>query len=398
MPSTTQPLDPPTFPAWPYVAPDEIEAAVRVLRSGKINYWTGNEGRLFEEEFALFAEAKHAVALANGTLSLEAALLAGGIASGDEVIVTPRSFMASASAVVTVGARPVFADVDRDSGNLTAETIERVLSPRTKALLCVHLAGWPCEMDAIRDLGHSRGLFVIEDCAQAHGARFKGRAVGSVGHCASWSFCQDKIMTTGGEGGMLTTDDPDLWERAWSLKDHGKSYQESHRTDHEPGFRWLHESFGSNWRLTEMQSALGRVALGKVPGWVGRRRKNARLLQRRLEGVPGLRVPCPPGHVEHAYYKFYAYVDPGALSSGWSRDRIMRETVDRGVPCFSGSCSEIYLEKAYQAAGLAPAVRLPVARELGEQSLMLLVHPTLGDEHMEFAADVLRRIMGEAVK
>ena len=385
-----------TFPIWPYFAPDEIAAAVRVLESGKVNYWTGEEGRHFEKEFAAFAGCKHAVALANGTVALELALLALGVGAGDEVITTARTFIASASCAVTVGARPVIAEVDRDSQNLTAKTIRAVLTQRTKAIIAVHLAGWPCEMDDILDLARTHGIKVIEDCAQAPGATYKGQPVGSLGDAAAFSFCQDKIMTTAGEGGMLTTNSDAVWERGWAYKDHGKSYDAVYRREHPPGYRWLHESFGSNWRMTEVQSAVGRVALRKVPDWVRTRRSYAQVLHEHFSRIPGLRVTIPPAHIGHSYYKYYAFVRPEALQPGWDRDRIVAAIEQLGVPCFTGSCSEIYLEKAFPR-DWRPANRYPVARELGETSLMFLVHPTLTKEHIQLTCTAVRQVMTEAV-
>lgn len=367
------------FPAWPDFAEDEIEVVNEVLRSGKVNYWTGQEGRLFEREFADFTGCRYAVALANGTVALELALYALGIGPGDEVIVTSRTFIASASCTVMRGATPVMADVDPVSQNITAETIAAVLTPRTKAIITVHLAGWPCDMDPILALAREKGVFVIEDCAQAHGATYKGRPVGSMGDVAAFSFCQDKIMTTGGEGGMLTTNSKEIWEKAWSFKDHGKSYNAVYNQQHPVGFRWVHESFGTNWRLTEMQSAIGRVVLRKLPNWVETRRRHAAILTERFLNHSALRVTPVPESVEHAYYKYYTFIRPEALKKGWDRDRIMTAICAEGIHCFSGSCSEIYLEKAFEKEGLRPPERLKVAKELGETSLMFLVHPTLDE-------------------
>jgi dTDP-4-amino-4,6-dideoxygalactose transaminase len=386
---------PPAAP-WPHFGADEVEAAAAVLRSGRVNYWTGEEGRAFERDYAAACGTRHAVALANGTVALELALRARGIGPGDEVVVTPRSFMASVSCVVVVGARPVFADVDRVSQNVTAATIEPVLTPRTRAVICVHLAGWPCDMDPILELARARGLAVIEDCAQAHGASYKGRPVGALGDVAAFSFCQDKIITTGGEGGMLLTDDDALWERAWAYKDHGKSFAAIYHATHPPGFRWLHESFGTNWRMTELQAAIGRLQLRKLGSWVAARRRHAALIESRLVGLDALRLTRPGPEIGHAYYKYYLFVRPERLRPGWDRDRLVAEITAAGVPCFSGSCSEIYLEKAFDGTGLRPAERLPVARELGETSLMLLVHPTLADGDIEHAAETVAAVVGSA--
>lgn len=384
-----------SFAPWPYFDANEIEAASAPLRSGKVNYWTGNEGRLFEKEFAEFTDCKHAIALANGTVALECALKALGIGPGHEVVTSSRTFIASASCASAVGARPVIADVCPESQNITAESIRAALTPATKAIIAVHLAGWPCEMDEIMALAREYGLKVIEDCAQAHGAMYKGRPVGSIGDVGAFSFCQDKIISTAGEGGMITLNSDQVYEEAWAYKDHGKSYDAVHRREHEPGFRWLHESFGTNWRLTEPQSAVGRLQLQKLPRWAQTRRRYASMLNDCFSGLPGLRVTTPPEHIRHAYYKHYAFVRTEKLRADWSRDRIIGEIVSRGIPCFSGSCSEIYLEKAFPAEW-RPKSRLPIARELGETSLMFLVHPTLTPEHIAATCDVVSQVMQEA--
>ena len=383
---------------WPSFTEEEADAVRRVVLSNRVNYWTGEETRAFEREFADWCGTRHAVALANGTVALEIALRALGIGPSDEVIVTPRTFIASTSCVTMVGATPVFADIDRDSGNITAETIARVTTAKTKAILCVHLAGWPCDMPAIMSLATDRGLKVIEDCAQAHGARIDGRMVGSFGDIGAWSFCQDKIMTTGGEGGMVTTDDERLWRAMWEFKDHGKSWSAVYERDHAPGFRWLHESFGSNYRMIETQAVIGRIQLGRMAGWQAKRAANAHAIWSTARLIPGLRAPEIPENFTHAAYKAYVYLDPEALRTGWDRDRVMAEMNTAGVPCFSGSCSEIYLERAFDGTPWRPTERLPVARELGETSLMFLVHPTLSPQALEQALGALRAVMARAVR
>lgn len=385
------------FAPWPSYTEEEAEAAKRVLLSNRVNYWTGGEGRAFEKEFAAFAGTRHAVAVANGTVALDAALRAVGVGPGADVVVTPRTFVASASAVVNAGARPVFADVDRDSQNLTAGTVEAVLTPRTRAVVCVHVAGRPCEMDPILELAKERRFAVVEDCAQAHGARYKGRSVGGLGHVGAWSFCQDKIMTTGGEGGMVTTDDPAIWEAVWSYKDHGKSWSAVYEREHPPGFRWVHESFGTNARMTEVQAAIGRVQLGRMSAWAAGRRRNAEALARACRDSDALRVPPVPTHLRHAWYRFYAFVRPERLAPGWDRNRIAAAVGAQGVPCYhEGVCPEVYREAAFDGTGLRPAKRLPNARELGETSLVFLVHPTITEEQMDTACRAVRRTMERA--
>lgn len=384
------------FENWPYFADDEIAAVVGVLKSGRVNYWTGDQGRLFEQEYAAATGRRYGIAVANGTLALELALHAFGIGAGDEVVTAARTYIASASCAVMRGARPVVADVDRDSQTVTAATLRAALTPRTRGLVVVHLAGWPCPMDEIMALAEERGLVVIEDCAQAHGATYKGRPVGSFGHAAAFSFCQDKIITTGGEGGMLVLDDEGAYKRAWAFKDIGRDYDAVYHQQHPPGFRWLTGSFGSNWRLTEMQAAIGRVQLRKLPSWVARRRALAERMAAGLAELEALRVPRPPTGVGHAYYKFYAFVRPEQLAPGWNRDRVMEEVNARGVPCSVGSCSEIYLERAFADRGWGLQRPLPVARELGQTSLMFLVHPTLADEAIDRAVETIRAVMARA--
>jgi dTDP-4-amino-4,6-dideoxygalactose transaminase len=383
------------FAPWPWFDEEVIEAAMQPLRSGKVNYWTGDEGRQFEAEYAASLGCKYAIAVANGTVALELALYALGIGPGDEVIVACRTFMASASCVVMRGATPVMADVDCDSQNITADTVRAAITPRTKAVIAVHLAGWPCDMDAILNVAREYNLKVIEDCAQAHGAEYKGRPVGSMGHINAFSFCQDKIMTLGGEGGLVTTNDTALWSAAWAYKDHGKSYDAVYNRIHPEGFRWLHESFGTNWRITEMQSAMGRVLLQRLPEMLERRRRFASILTERFSEMPTLRVTVPPADVVHSYYKYYAFLRPERLRAGWTRDRVIEAVKAEGILCFSGSCSEIYLEKAFPVE-MRPPVRLPVAKELGETSLMFLVHPTLSETDMYDTADAVEKVLAHA--
>lgn len=384
------------FPPWPSFTSEEADAARDVLLSNAVNYWTGRQCRDFEAEFAAWTGAEHAVAVGNGTIAIEAALYAFGIGPGDEVVVTPRTFVASASAIVMAGARPVFADVDRNTQNITAETIAEVLTPRTKAVVCVHLAGMPCDMDPIMHLADSKKLLVIEDCAQAHGARYKGRSVGTFGHVGAWSFCQDKIMTTGGEGGMLTTNDYDFWAKLWSYKDHGKNWQAVYERKHPPGFRWLHDDIGTNGRMLELQAAIGRIQLTRVDEWVTARRRNATRIREAAAELPGLRVPETPSWAEPADYKCYLFVDTAALGDGWHRDRILSAINESGVPCYSGSCPEVYMEKAFLERGLAPTKRLAVAKELGDSSLMFLVHPTLESRHIGATLHALETVMRTA--
>ena len=384
------------FSPWPDFDDDEKQAVLEVLDSNKVNYWTGQECREFEKEFATWSDSKYAVALGNGTLALDLALKALCVGAGDDVIVTPRTFLASVSSVVTAGANPIFVDVDLNSQNIEAAEIERVLTPNTKAIIVVHLAGMPAEMDAIMALAANHGLYVIEDCAQAHGAKYRGKSVGSIGHVGCWSFCQDKIMTTGGEGGMVITSDEALWKKMWSYKDHGKSWDAIYNEEHLPGFRWIHDSFGTNWRMTEMQASIGRIQLKRMADWTAKRQANAAVIDDIAKKFSVVRIVNVPDYCVHAEYKHYIFVRRECLAAGWTRDKIVDAINDRGVPCFQGSCSEVYLEKAFDNTPWRPGERLSNAKDLGETSLMFLVHPTLTAEEILKTQRVLTEVLGLA--
>ena len=390
------------FSPWPSFSNEEINSVKEVLSSNKVNYWTGNQCRKFEKEFATWSDSMYAVSLANGTLALDIALKALEIGKGDEVIVTSRSYIASATSIINSQATPVFVDVDLSSQNITPENISSAITKNTKAILCVHLAGWPCDMDEIISLAKANDLFVIEDCAQAHGAKYKGVSVGSIGDIGCWSFCQDKIMTTGGEGGMVTTNNEALWLKMWEYKDHGKSYEAVYRKDHPEGFRWLHESFGTNWRMTEMQGAIGRIQLTRMTEWTRIRNFNADILTETFSNFANEEGPiqihklkCEQGSV-HAYYKYYVFVNEESLKKGWDRDRIISEITSSGVPCIHGSCSEIYLEKAFDNTDFRPINRLQNAKRLGETSMAFLVHPTLSEKEMHTMANIATDIFEKA--
>lgn len=390
------------FPPWPQFAPDEIAAVSAVLRSGKVNQWTGEEVFAFEREYARHLQRDYAVALANGSVALDIALRVLGVGAGDEVIVPSRSFVASAACVVLAGAKPVFSDVEPDSQTISARTIASLITSRTKAVICVHLAGWPCEMDELAALCRRRGVWLIEDCAQAHGARYRGRPAGAFGDIACFSFCQDKIISTGGEGGLLATSDRSLWKKAWSYKDHGRGIEMIKRKNGQTRFVWSVRSFGTNLRMTEVQACLGRLMLKKLPGWVKRRRELAHRLAHGFSSVSGLRLSAPPAHMFHSYYKYYASVEPDALRPGWSRDRIIDELHRGGIPCGVGVCPEIYREQAFREyarrQGLPAFRRLPVSRRLGERCLMFLVHPTLTFNHQDRVVSAVRQLMQRAIR
>lgn len=384
--------------SWPYYEQDEIDAASKVLKSGKVNSWNGDQTLLFQNEFAERLKVKYSVAIANGSLALSSCYLSCNLKPGDEVITTPRTFIATASSLILLKLKPVFADVDPNTGCITAQTIEPLINKRTKAIVVVHLGGWPADMNQINKLADKYQLKVVEDCAQAHGAKINGRSVGTFGDCAAWSFCTDKIISTAGEGGMVTTNDKNIWNLVWSLKDHGKSFNSVFKEKHPYGFRWLHEKFGSNFRLTEFQSVIGRIQLNKLDNWNKIRQRNASIISEKLSKCNLLRIPIPPSNITHAWYKYYCYLNLDQMKSDWSRDRIIREINENGYPAFHGGCSEIYLEKCFKNSKFKQSKRLPFAKLLGETSLMFNVHPTIDENMMENYSDIIQKIIIRASK
>lgn len=387
----------PVTSAWPRHEDDEISAVVEVLASGRVNALVhGEETRNFAREFADYIGMPHAVCVANGTVSLEVGLRALGIGPGDEVIVPARSFFASVSCVLAVGASPVFADVQADSQNIDPASVERMVSTRTKAVICVHLAGWPCDMAELIAVCDQHGLFLIEDCAQAHGAAIHGQRVGSFGDLASFSFCTDKIMSTGGEGGILLMREEGRWAHAWSYKDHGKNPYKIASPEGAPGeFRYLHDSFGTNFRLTEMQAAIGRRQLHKLPGWLSARKRNAALLHQHLQHHPMLVLSAPPDHVDHAWYKYYVQLAHAERPDTDRRSRIIGRLQELGIPCGSGSCPDMSIEGAFSGHAVMRDANLPVAHALGERTLMFPVDHTLHDEDMLRIVAALLKVLDE---
>ncbi len=385
------------FPQWPYFDKNEINAVINVIKSGKVNYRMGEIGERFEREFSSYFSSNYAVAVANGTLALDLAYRSIRPEIGSEVITTPRTFIATASTAAVQGLIPRFADVDRDSGNITAETIEPLINNKTKFISVVHLAGWPADMEKICDLAKSYNLTVVEDCAQAHGASINGKSVGTFGDIAAWSFCTDKILTTGGEGGMITTNKEHLYNFVWSFKDHGKNKNLIDNDNQPPGYKWFHDDFGLNYRLTEMQSAIGIEQLKKLREWNKIRHRNAQILIKELSKLNVVRLALPEKKFHHAWYKFHCYIKPKYLKTDWDRDRIIREINDLGFPALHGSGSEIYLEKCFKNFKNQTEL-CPVARELGQTSLMFLIHPTINSKLMINYAKNISKVIKNSSK
>lgn len=372
---------------WPQMSEKMINSVTDVLKSGKLNQWNNPAVKDFEKKFANYFGSNYAIAVFNGTVALELCIKTLGLKEGDEVIVTPRTFLASASCCAWYGIKPVFVDVDINSQNITLETIKSAITNKTKAVILVHLAGWPCDLKEICEYCREKGIYIIEDCAQAHGAKYNGKSVGTWGDINAWSFCQDKIITTGGEGGMVTTNCPHLYKLAWSLKDHGKGYDTVFNTEHPPGFRWLHENIGTNWRMMPMQAVIGSDALDVLEEWIDHRRKIASIYNNTLKDCQGIRLTLPPEKVYHSYYKYYFFIDPSKFKI--SRDKIIELINEENIFCQVGSCSEVYKENALEQ--FSPKTELSITKKLFDSALLLLCDPTISEEKAQKDINVIKK-------
>lgn len=362
---------------WPIFDKKMLEGVNKVLSSGKVNQWTSPEVKNFENKFSKMIGCNYSVAVFNGTVALELCLKTLNLKKGDEVIVTPRTYIASASCCVWNGITPVFVDVDINSQNITLKNIKEAVTEKTKAVILVHLAGWPCELDKICDYCKNNNIYVIEDCAQAHGAKYQNKSVGTWGDINAWSFCQDKIMTTGGEGGIVTTNNETLYKKAWSLKDHGKDYDTVFNMKHKPGFRWLHKNIGTNWRMMPIQAIIGNYALDKLDLWVSHRRKIAKIYNDNLKDIPGIRLTIPSENIYHSYYKYYFFINKSKFKI--SRDEIILLINNEGVFCQVGSCSEVYNEQCL--LNYSPKNNLHITKELFNTAILLKCDPCITEKY-----------------
>lgn len=382
---------------WPQINDKMINRVSDVLKSGKLNQWNNNSVKEFETKFAKYIGCNYAVAVFNGTVALELCIKTLGLKEDDEVIVTPRTFIASASCCAYYGIKPVFVDVDINSQNITLETIKSAITEKTKAVILVHLAGWPCELEEICNYCREKGIYIIEDCAQAHGAKYKEKSVGTWGDINAWSFCQDKIITTGGEGGMVTTNCPHLYKKAWSIKDHGKDYDTVFNKQHPPGFRWLHKNIGTNWRMLPMQAVIGIEALELLDSWVDHRRKIASIYNENLKELASkgnIRLTFPGEDIFHSYYKYYFFIKSDKFKI--TRDEIIQKINNNEIVATVGSCSEIYLEKALNQ--FKPEENLSNTKKLFETSIMLLCDPTISEEKSLENIKIIKDILLQNLK
>lgn len=378
--------------SWPSYSSEEISSVVKVLRSNKVNYLFGNKGKEFEASFSKYIGSEYSLAVANGTLALDLCLRACKISTGDEVIVTSRSFVASASCILALGAIPIFSDVDINSQNITPHHISSLISRRTKAIICVHFAGYPCEMPEIMKFAKKNNIYVIEDCAQAHGATINGKSVGTFGDINAWSFCNDKIMTTCGEGGMVTTNSKNLYKLAEAFNNHGKNFKkiEKNKNKRLYDFPFVHDQVGLNYRMTEMQSAVGIIQLKKLPSWQKYRKRNAEVYINEFKDLRIVSTPAIPNNIEHAWYKLYLTINTKYLSKGITRKNIIEEINKNDIYCSFGSCGSIYKEKAFK--GLRKNKTLN-SSFLEEHSIVLEVHPTIPKKIIVERSKVIKKIL-----
>ncbi len=365
----------------------QIKKVSMVLKNNKTNYWTGKECKKFEVEFSKYIGNKYSVAVSNGSVALEIALRVLELKKGDRVIVTPRSFIISASIVLNLGLRPIFADVDHN-GNLSIEGIKKVYKNSVKAIIIVHLNGLSCDLDPILKFVKKNKTFLIEDCSQAHGAIYKGKQVGSYGDISTWSFCQDKIISTGGEGGMISTNNKRLFLKSWSLKEHGKNYNHVFFKKHKTNFKWLHDNLGSNYRMTEMQASIGREQLSILDKTINKRNLVANLYIKGLEiYFEKFRLLYKPNFKHkscsikfsekscnkcvNAFYRLNFYIKNKKIK----QLKLIQDLIKYKVECGVGSCPEIYREKIFQKLKAYPKKRLTNAKLLGERSIMFPINP-----------------------
>ncbi len=388
---------------YPYYNKSSIEKVKKILESGRVNYWTGDECKNFEKEFSNYHKVKYSLSVSNGSVALEMALKALNLKKTDSVIVTPRSFVASASCVLNLGLKPIFADID-NNGNLSIEGIKKVYIKNVKAIVLVHLNGLSCDLDPILKFVKQKKLFLIEDCSQAHGAIYKGGKVGSFGHISTWSFCQDKIMSTGGEGGMISTNNTKLWLKLWSLKDHGKNYKSVFYKKHKTGFKWLHDDLGSNYRMTEMQATIGRVQLKSLDQQIKKRNLIANLYLNGLKDYylkydilkkPDFKYQTHPikknNQSIHAFYRLNLYINKNKIK----QTKLIQQLNKNKINCGVGSCPEIYREKIFKKLKFYPKKRLINAKLLGETSIAFPIDPYKAFTKIKSEINSIKRILNK---
>ena len=360
---------------WPNFSQDLITKLGGVISSGKINYTTGPYGERFEKKFSKFIGNKYAIAVCNGTAALEVAIKSLKLPKKSEIIVPARSFFASASCIVNTGHIPVFVDVDLLTQNISLSDIKKKISKRTKVIICVHLAGLPCEMYAIKNFARKNNLKIIEDCSQAHGASINNKEVGSFSDVSTWSFCNDKIISTLGEGGIISTNNKKIYKFCKKYINHGTTLK---KIQNQEKFIYNKDLFGTNLRLTEIQSFAGLEQLKCLKQTQKKRQKIAKDYLKLISKYKKYFFSYyPPKQIRSAWYRFYFFIKPNVRNHKKIRLDIIRDLIIRNLRCFSGSCPEIYLEKSFKKLKNFKIKRLKNCKILGETSLALDVNHTL---------------------
>ncbi|MCD6446311.1 DegT/DnrJ/EryC1/StrS family aminotransferase [Candidatus Bathyarchaeota archaeon] len=357
--------------AKPLINEEEINAVVEVLKSGMLA--SGKEVKEFEKEFAQYLGVKHAIAVANGTAALDIALKVLKINAGDEVITTPFTFIASANAILFQGARPVFADIDPKTYNLDPNDVLEKITNKTKAIVVVHLYGHPADMKAFKEIAEDYKLYLVEDCAQAHGAEFEGQKVGTFGDIAAFSFYSTKNMTTG-EGGMVITNDDELARRAYLIRNHGQAE------------KYLHVELGYNLRMTNIAAAIGRVQLKKLDKWNKKRIENAKLLSEGIGKINGLIPPCVDNRVKHVFHQYVIRVED---NFPLSRDELIVKLREKGIETAVHYPMPVHHQPLYQKLGY-PKDICPNAIEASKKVLSLPVHPAVSKEEITYIINTLK--------
>lgn len=399
---------------WPNFNDEAINAVVGVLKSGKVNYWTGPKGMEFEKKFAQWQGSKFAISVGTGTAALHVSLTSLGIGPGDEVIVPSYTFIATSFSVVQAGAVPRFADVNLNDHCISVESAEKLVNERTRAIIPVHLYGNVCDMDKIMDFAKKYNLYVIEDNAEAFGGEYKGKKTGTMGHMACCSFCQNKTFTTGGEGGMVTTDDEDVAWTARSFRDHGYDVKERlNLLEMEQKLPYIHNMVGWNYRMTEMQSAIGLEELRRIDTWnLPMRRRNAAIVMDRLKSMPQIKyLPVDTPERKNGWYVMAFSLDLENMSCDIKK--FVDAAAAEGAPCWKVFWPQCHTEKAFiekRAFGKSgfpftsgeytnpdsvdySRVDVPNARWHESHTFTCFAFPTCTEEDMYQIADALEKVI-----